>query len=157
MNTVTKSILQNITFFKRGNFSTRLVASVLLGVVVVAQLATPVAAVAAVPDSQGDMVIPDASCHVTWTWQVGNQGVEQTPYSQIKWTANPCGYLIRNRSQCLKVFGGKYYTAPSGIVKRVGLKARTYCNNMWQDLKKGQYQWKRPGGEWSPWITFWHD
>ena len=155
MKELTKRISQNTASFRVENIGARIVAGMLLVVVVVAVLAAPVAAVADSGDiAAGDIVIPDV-CHSTWRWQVGFYGYAGIPYSQVKWTSNPCGDFIRDRSECVHVNGNTYDTDPSGIVKRVGLKARTYCHTGYDSLKRGEYQWKRPGGQWSAWKTFW--
>ncbi len=137
-----KSILAPLKSGKR--IVTRLVLAVLLGgVFITAQATTQTAPVAA------------ATCHSHWIWHHGNRGF--TPYTEVKWTSNRCGNLIRNRSICFNRPLHTYPTDPSGIVVKVGLKARTYCKNSDYNIYKGQMQWRRPGPgrQWSAWKTFW--
>ena len=155
MQELQKRISQNTASFSVGNIGARIVAGMLLGVVVVAVLATPIAAIAEGDMTSNDIVIPDSSCHERWRWQEGYYSINSIPYTQVKWTANSCGYLIRDRTECQLFLGNKYDTAPGGTVKAVNLKSRTYCHNSTDALIRGEYQWKRPGANWSAWKTFW--
>jgi len=161
MNTVTKSILQKTASLSTGNLGARLVASVLLGVVTVVILATPVAALAAssvVTTDEG--VIPDA-CHSHWKWKHGSTvGIDTINWTEVEWTSNPCRNSIRARTVCESIFGsppvhGPHYDAPkSNATAKVNVWVRSNCNRGDASVY-GQMQWRRPGGLWSKWKTYW--
>jgi len=157
MKELIKRVSQNAATFRAGTIGARIVAGVLFVVVVGAVLATPVAALAAAADSEmvaGGGSIDAGTCHESWIGHHGSRNL--VDYTQVKWTANSCGYLIRERTECeVLITNAHYDTAPSGIVSAVGIKARTYCHNGWDSYRRGEYQWKRPGGQWSAWKTFW--
>ncbi len=149
-----ESISSYASTFKIGKrVGLRMLAIVLFGAVVIAAQLAPAANASA------------ADCHSKTTkGSFGFRGIQFIPYTQIKWESNPCGNLLRERTICIK--GGipyhHYISKPSGIIVKVGLKARSYCrqniyNGMSTDgVLKGQYQWRRPGPgrEWSAWKTF---
>ena len=64
------------------------------------------------------------SCTSHYEWEASESG----DYSRVKWTSNPCGFQIQERSGCVNDFDFLFNWSTSGVVLAVNLWDASYCD-----------------------------
>jgi hypothetical protein len=95
----------------------------------------------------------EAGC--AWTYKWHTDGTISGGYTEVKWTYNPCGLRIEDRTYCgSEISPGETQWNYSGIVKRTGLWDRATCGSTWVS-SKGEERHTGADGSWGSWHEYW--
>jgi hypothetical protein len=125
-------------------------------VAVPASAATVPAATSASP-APADIISADVaetanSCTSHYHWEASESG----DYSRVKWTSNPCGFLIQERSGCFNNFTFQFNWSTSGVVVAENLWDGSSCDPLDQDITRGEVHFNHQDGTgWTTYQTFW--
>jgi hypothetical protein len=94
------------------------------------------------------------SCTSYWAWQANNY-LHNGGYTQVKWTSNPCGYSIQERSWCNAGSGSGWWST-SGIVFGVNIWDKSSCTAGVSYASRGEVHFNyQDGNGWTTYQTFW--
>ena len=92
------------------------------------------------------------SCTSYYRWEASTSG----DYSRVKWTSNPCGFQIQERSGCSNSLTFNWST--SGIVVGVNLWDESSCDTQHQIITRGEVHFNHEDGTgWTTYKTFWQN
>ena len=93
------------------------------------------------------------NCTSTWVYQVQAGLSGGNAYSQVKWTSNPCGFVIEDRSICEGIYQNIYNTY-SGRVSGTGIWDRASCRAFVDSINSAAKKYETATG-WTGYVVYW--